>query len=356
VREFIIHNALYWIEEFHLDGLRLDAVHAIIDDGAPHLLHELATRVHALAGDRHVHLILENEENHAHELVRAADGQPLLYSAQWNDDMHHVLHTAATGEDSGYYSAYLGDTRKLGRALAEGFAFQGEMMEYRGRVRGEPCRALPPAAFVAFIQNHDQIGNRAFGDRLGAILSTRRLRAVAATYLLLPQVPMLFMGEEWNAGQPFPFFCDFDGDLAAAIRDGRRAEFSRFAEFQDPEKRERIPNPLALATFESAKLDWHDLNDGTHAEWLEWYRHMLAVRRDVVIPLMPRIGGHAGRYEVLGDGVVAVTWEISEGGRLQLDANLSDISSDAFWAPAGRVIWQEGEPDGAWSVRWSLSA
>ncbi|HEY2132647.1 MAG TPA: malto-oligosyltrehalose trehalohydrolase, partial [Acetobacteraceae bacterium] len=198
VREFIIHNALYWIEEFHLDGLRLDAVHAIIDDGSPHLLHELAARVRELAGDRQVHLILENEENHANKLVREADGRPLLYSAQWNDDVHHVLHTAATGEDDGYYSAYLGDTQKLGRALAEGFAFQGEMMEYRGRARGEPSRALPPAAFVAFIQNHDQIGNRAFGDRLGAILSTRKLRAVAATYLLLPQVPMLFMGEEWN--------------------------------------------------------------------------------------------------------------------------------------------------------------
>jgi 1,4-alpha-glucan branching enzyme len=240
--------------------------------------------------------------------------------------------------------------------LAEGFAFQGEMMEYRGKARGEPSRALPPTAFVAFIQNHDQIGNRAFGDRLGASLSTRKLRAIAATYLLLPQVPMLFMGEEWNAGQPFPFFCDFDGELGKAVRDGRRAEFARFAEFQDPEKRERIPDPLALATFESAKLDWHVLSDGMHAEWLEWYRLVLAVRRDVVVPLIPRIGGQAGRYEVLGDGVVAVTWEISGGGRLWLDANLSDAVCDESRAAAGRVIWQEGEPGDAWSVRWSLSA
>jgi maltooligosyltrehalose trehalohydrolase len=222
VRDFAIHNALYWIKEFHLDGLRLDAVHAITDLGPRHLLDELAERVRAAAGARHVHLILENEENAATTLLRNARGQPLHYTAQWNDDLHHVLHVAATGEAAGYYREYKGDTDKLGRALAEGFAFQGEMMAYRGKPRGESSAHLPPGAFVAFIQNHDQIGNRAFGDRLGRIAPPEAVRAVAAMYLLAPQTPMLFMGEEWGASHPFPFFCDFGGELSGAVRNGRR--------------------------------------------------------------------------------------------------------------------------------------
>ena len=210
VRELVIHNALYWLEEFHLDGLRLDAIHAIIDDSPKHLLTELAERVrHAVGTERHVHLVLENEENEAHWLARAPDGRTPAYTAQWNDDVHHGLHTAATGEQAGYYAEYRGDTKKLARALAEGFCFQGEMMEYRGDARGEPSAHLPASAFVAFIQNHDQVGNRAFGDRLTATTPAEAVRAVAAVYLLAPQIPMLFMGEEWAAAQPFPFFCDF---------------------------------------------------------------------------------------------------------------------------------------------------
>ncbi len=232
IREFFIHNALYWIEEFHFDGLRLDAVHAIVDDAPKPLLNELAERIRGSTPRRHIHLILENENNQASLLIRAG-ARPQLYTAQWNDDVHHVLHVAATGEAAGYYADYVGDTDRLGRALAEGFAFQGEVMSYRGDARGEPSANLPPAAFVAFIQNHDQVGNRAFGDRLSAIAPAAAVRAVAATYLLLPQVPMLFMGEEWAARQPFLFFCDFGAELADAVRDGRRAEFARFPEFEE---------------------------------------------------------------------------------------------------------------------------
>ncbi len=353
VRELVIHNALYWIGEFHLDGLRLDAVHAIIDDSKPHLLEELAMRVRAMAGERQVHLILENEENHAAPLARDAAGHARAYTAQWNDDIHHVLHAAATGEDGGYYGEYLGDTEKLGRALAEGFAFQGQMMEYRGRPRGEASAGLPPTAFVSFIQNHDQIGNRAFGDRLSASVAAPRLRAIAAIYLLLPQVPMLFMGEEWAAAQPFPFFCDFTGDLADAIRDGRRREFSRFAEFADPAKRERIPDPLAEATFAAAKLDWDARDRAPHAVWLDWYRRILAVRHTAIVPLIPGIAGHAARWERRGDAAISVIWRIGARPRLRLDANLSD-TPQAFDAPAGQTIWQEGDAAGAWFVRWSL--
>ena len=205
VREFAIQNALYWLEEFHFDGLRLDVVHQIRDDSPLHLLTELAERVRATVRDRRVHLILENDSNEASRLERDAARRPIWYTAQWNDDLHHSLHTAATGEDGGYYAEYRGDARKLGRALAEGFSFQGETTQYKHEPRGEPCAHLAPLAFVSFLQNHDQIGNRAFGERLGRLATPEAMRALAAIYLLLPQIPMLFMGEEWNAGQPFPF-------------------------------------------------------------------------------------------------------------------------------------------------------
>ena len=358
VREFIIHNALYWIEEFHFDGLRLDAVHAILDDSPKHLLEELAERVRAAAPDRYIHLILENEENRAERLVRDENGRPRWYTAQWNDDVHHVLHVAASGETKGYYVDYKSDTEKLGRALAEGFAFQGELMPYRGRPRGAPSAELPPTAFVAFIQNHDQVGNRAFGDRVTDFAPAEAVRAIAAIYLLLPQIPMLFMGEEWGAGQPFPFFCDFGAELADAVRQGRREEFARFPEFQDPAMRERIPDPMAEATFAAAKLDWEDIERAPHSGWLNWYRRVLAIRRAEIVPRLPAIQV-GGRYEVLGDGAILVRWAIGGGETLVLAANLAATRTAGFPAEPGRVLWQEGEAgrDGTldpWTVRWSV--
>jgi malto-oligosyltrehalose trehalohydrolase/4-alpha-glucanotransferase len=357
VRDYFIHNALYWIEEYHLDGLRLDAVHAILDDSPKHLLEELAERVRAAVPDRPVHLVLENEENQASRLARGKDDRPRWYTAQWNDDVHHVLHVAASGESKAYYADYHGDTEKLGRALAEGFAFQGEQMLYRGHARGEPSAELPPCAFIAFIQNHDQIGNRAFGDRLTHFAPAEAVRAVAATYLLLPQVPMLFMGEEWAAAQPFPFFADFGPELAEAVPKGRREEFARFPEFQDPAMRERIPDPTAEATFAAAKLRWEETAQPEHARWLDWYRRAIATRHAEIVPRLAGIGA-GGRYEVLGEGAVVVRWSLG-GGTLTLAANLSGAQVEGFPASSGRVIWQEGEPGeggefGPWAVRWSV--
>jgi malto-oligosyltrehalose trehalohydrolase len=355
VREFIIHNALYWLEEFNLDGLRLDAVHAILDDSPRHVLDELALRARAFR--RGTHLVLENEENQARRLTRDAGGVPRDYTAQWNDDLHHVLHVAATGEQSGYYADYHGDTAKLGRALAEGFAFQGELMEFRGAPRGEPSSGLPPSAFVAFIQNHDQIGNRAFGDRLTGSVAEAVLRAIASVYLLLPQVPMLFMGEEWGSTQPFPFFCDFAGELGDAVRKGRREEFARFPEFKDEALRERIPDPQAAATFSSAKLEWSDLGKAPHAAWLTWYARLLEIRRSDMAPLFAAIRS-GGSYEVQGDAVVAVRWQLSPHERLVLEVNLSPHPAPVVPAATGRVLWQQGEwRDGAgpWFVRWSVA-
>jgi len=359
VREFIIQNALYWIEEFHVDGLRLDAAHAIVDDGPKHLLEELAERVHAAAGARQVHLVLENEQNQARLLVRGAGGEPRYYSAQWNDDVHHALHVAATGEDQGYYADYLDDGRKLGRALAEGFAFQGEMMEYRGRPRGEPSTGLPSSAFVAFIQNHDQIGNRALGERIDALAAPEAVRAIGAVYLLLPQIPMLFMGEEWGATQPFPFFCDFDGALGEAVREGRRREFARFPAFSDDSMRARIPDPLAASTFVAAKLDWNDLALEPHARRLDWYRRILRVRHDAIVPLIPAVLVGGARYHVVGNGAVWICWPL-QGGRLTLAANLSGTQVQGFPEPSGRVLWLEGDRSTAgtlnpWAVSWTVS-
>lgn len=352
VRDFVIQNAIYWTRQFHLDGLRLDAVHAILDDSPRHILRELAESVRAAAG-RPVHLILENEENQARWLERERPGPPRLYTAQWNDDVHHVLHTAVTGEDQGYYADYFGDTGKLGRALAEGFAFQGELMTCRGTPRGETCAQLPTSAFIAFLQNHDQIGNRAFGDRIRTD-APAALRAAAAAYLLLPQIPMLFMGEEWGATSPFPFFCDFGPDLAEAVRKGRREEFASFPEFQDPARRERIPDPQAEETFESSKLVWDEISQPEHREWLDWYRQILARRREAIVPLIERIR-HGGTFEVVGDAAVVVRWGLEGGTELVLAANLSAVPVRHLPAPEGEVIWEELGPGGAWTVRWWIT-
>jgi malto-oligosyltrehalose trehalohydrolase/4-alpha-glucanotransferase len=362
VRDFMIHNALYWIEEFHLDGLRLDAVHAIIDDSPKHLLEELAERVHALKGpDRHVHLVLENDANQARFLARGADGKPQWYDAQWNDDLHHALHVAASGETGGYYADYADVANKLGRSLAEGFAFQGDPSAYRdGEVRGEPSAHLPPTAFVTFIQNHDQIGNRAFGDRITAFSPAEAVRAVASLYLLSPAPPMLFMGEEWASAQPFPFFCDFGPELAEAVRKGRSEEFAKFPEFQNPEARERIPDATDEQTFLSAKLDWDNIGKAPHADWLAWYRRALSVRCAEVVPRLAGLPGGTGQHDVLGEKLLRVSWQLGDGSRLAVLANLFDRDTTAAGKVDGRVIWTEGQVGaadgrlGPWAVVWTI--
>jgi malto-oligosyltrehalose trehalohydrolase len=258
VREFFVHNALFWLEEYRLDGLRLDAVHAIADDSPVHILRELAEAVRSGPGrGRRVHLVLENDANQARFLARLPSGEARWYDAQWNDDVHHALHVALAGERDGYYRDYAQDLlRQLGRCLAEGFAFQGEPSDYRdGEPRGEPSAHLPPAAFVNFLQTHDQVGNRAFGERLAALAEPDALAAAATVILLAPSPPLLFMGEEHAAPVPFLYFCDFGPDLARAVTAGRRQEFARFDRFADPAARSAIPDPNDPRTFQRSKLD-----------------------------------------------------------------------------------------------------
>ena len=360
VREFFIQNALGWLADFHLDGLRIDAVHAIEDTSPIHVLEELASRARDSFPGRHVHLILENDRNQAAWLERDANRKPRRYTAQWNDDVHHVLHTAITGEDQGYYGDYVGDTAKLGRALAEGFAFQGEVMKYQGSARGQRSWHLPPSAFINFLQNHDQIGNRALGDRISAIASPAAIRAAAAIYLLMPQIPLLFMGEEWGARSPFPFFCDFGSDLASAVREGRREEFAKFADFQDPAKRRLIPDPQAEETFASAKLNWQQARDPEGEAWMDWYRRILDCRRRWIVPASQCIE-HGGEFEILGAGAVVVRWDLPDMDQLILAANLSAVAVSGFHCPVEPPIWLEGtiQPDGQefapWTVAWRIN-
>jgi len=339
VRDFFIHNALYWLEEYHVDGLRLDAIHAILDDSPQPMLCELAEAVRAGPGrERHVHLVLENDANRAFLLKRNAGNRPVWYDAQWNDDLHHGLHVLLTGETSGYYSDYAQDTtRHVARSLAEGFAYQGEPSGFRGTARrGEPSTHLPPTAFVGFLQNHDQIGNRAHGRRLVTLAQEEPLAAAVAALLWSPNVPLIFMGEEFGALTPFLFFCDFEGNLARAVTEGRRREFAAFV--NEVQHGPELPDPNTEETFAHSKIDWTCMRKPRHARWLALYRKALKVRRDHIVPRLRGIGGNAGSYRVLGEGVLAVQWAAAHNETFRLFLNLTPHDMPGRIAAPGKVI------------------
>jgi maltooligosyltrehalose trehalohydrolase len=367
VRDFFIANAVYWLREYRFDGLRLDAVHAIQDDGPVHILEELAQTVaKVLPKDRHVHLVLENDANQARFLNREWAEEPKFYVAQWNDDIHHVFHVLGTGETQGYYVDYAKNVlERLGRCLAQGFAYQGEPSPHReGEARGEPSAHLPPEAFVAFIQNHDQIGNRALGERLTLLAPVEKRTALTAIYLLAPQIPMLYMGEEWATEQPFPFFCDFQGDLANAVREGRRKEFAAFPEFADPAMRERIPDPNDPATAQSAVLNWDERSSVEHAQWLTFYRDLLSLRQERIVPLLGLMQPGAATWDIQASSVLTVEWPLADGRTLRMTGNLGsktffmetapDSLEQIYVSPHARQKGHGIELEG-WGVLWCVA-
>jgi malto-oligosyltrehalose trehalohydrolase len=355
VRQFFIENALYWLSEYRLDGLRVDAVHAMFDQGDTHFIDELVDSVQARPGsERYVHVVLENHHNEARRL--GPKGRTMV--AQWNDDFHHPLHILLTGERDGYYRNYADRTiEHVGRVLAEGFAYQGEIYQTDGHARGERSASLPPTAFVSFIQNHDQIGNRAFGERLTQLAPPEKLRAGLAVLLLAPQIPMLFMGEEYGAAQPFLYFCNYEGDLAKAIREGRRNEFASFGAFADEQRREQIPDPNAESTYLASQLDPEDLKRASHREWLAHTQALLSVRAAKLVPLIPEIVAGAARYSV-DDRMLTVRWPLNGGRALVMQANFADAAKaapgagDVWYSTAGAAA--RGHELGAWEVRLSL--
>ena len=363
VRRFFMHNALYWIEEFRIDGLRLDAVHAMHDPSRVFIADAIARALRRGPGrERHVHVVLENGLNDAARLQRLGDGTPRHASAQWNDDVHHALHAIATGERDGYYADFATDPQRwLGRALAEGFAYQGEISAWRGGVpRGTPSAHLPPVAFVNSVQTHDQVGNRAFGERIGMLVAgthrTDALRAWVACVLLTPAVPMLFMGEEYGAATPFLYFCDFDGALGRAVADGRRKEFGRFAAFADPAARLRIPDPNDATTFARSKLDWAQRDDAEHHAWLHFYSGLLALRQRCLVPWLPSARSGACQYEP--GHALQVRWPLGHGRTWCLLANLSESSLARPPSSQGEVVYDSAPGDTEarppWSVRVTL--
>jgi maltooligosyltrehalose trehalohydrolase len=355
VRAFAIENALYWLGEYRIDGLRLDAVHSIVELGEISMLHDLSVAVGRLAAEtaRHIHLVLENDDNRVSVLDPGQDPPRGKYHAQWNDDYHHAWHVLLTGETQGYYRDYQrSPLRDIARALGSGFVYQGEPSAHRGgQSRGEPSGKLSPTAFVNFLQNHDQIGNRALGDRLEAQVRPEAIEAALAITLLAPAIPMLFMGEEWGSKAPFPFFCDFKGDLAEAVRNGRSGEYAwAYAKYRD-----EVPDPLEESTFRSAVLDWQTRNEPAGRQRLAMVRELLAVRRREIIP---RLAGAAfGEAQAADNGLVTASWRLGDGTRLQLRANLSaseitdkprETSAIPIWGGEGGTVMKP------WSVFWRL--
>jgi maltooligosyltrehalose trehalohydrolase len=339
VSDFFTDNAVYWLNEYRLDGLRFDAVHAI-DNHA--WLRELSDHIRAkVQHGRHVHLVLENEHNSASLLESHFD-------AQWNDDAHNTLHVLLTGETEGYYHAYEDQPiRRLARVLSEGFAYQGDPSPiHDGAPRGESSGHLPPTSFVMFLQNHDQIGNRAFGERLRKLTSDDALRAATGLLLLSPQIPMLFMDEEYGSTQPFLFFTDYTGDLADAVREGRRREFARFSSFSDEKKRAQIPDPNDVKTFAASSPLLSDQAQDRR-DWMHFYQSALAVRAKLITPRLKHAKALGATVLTAANtaanadaNALIARWKLGDGETLSIALNLSTDNVPLPDIPAGKLIFE----------------
>ncbi|QPF83440.1 malto-oligosyltrehalose trehalohydrolase [Bradyrhizobium genosp. L] len=353
VRAFAVGSVVSWLRDYRFDGLRFDAVNMIVEAGDVAVVHDFSNAAGRLAAEtgRHINLVLENGDNLASLLDAAEDPPRGKFRGQWNDDYHHAWHVLLTGETQGYYEDYQRAPKQdLARALSSGYIYQGEVSAFWGnKPRGELSGALSPTCFINFLQNHDQIGNRPLGDRLVSIAKPEAVAAALAVTLIAPTTPMLFMGEEWGATQPFPFFCDFKGDLANAVRKGRREEFAwAYAKYGDD-----VPDPLAETTMQSAVLDWTALDYDPGRARLELVRGLLAVRRREITP---RLAGARFGDASVNDDLLTAHWQMSDGHTLWLTANLSDHAITDAPGPKGTAIWGgalSGNLPG-WAVLWHI--
>jgi maltooligosyltrehalose trehalohydrolase len=278
VRRFILDNACSWIREYHVDGLRLDATHALIDESPRHIVQEVAEAVRAEAG-RHIIVHAEDHRNLALMVEDAAAGGWGL-DGIWADDFHHVIRVMTAGDTHGYYQDFAGHTRELATCLEDGWLYSGEHSDYLNHARGTNAARIPMQRFVVCIQNHDQVGNRAMGDRLHHTIRPEVWRAMSVVLLTAPMTPLLFMGQEWAASTPFQYFTDLEPELGRAVTEGRRGEFKAFPEFASPDAGRRIPDPQAESTFLNSRLRWDERSSGEHARTLSLYRSLLALRRE----------------------------------------------------------------------------
>lgn len=333
VRRYAIDNALRWFSEFHIDGLRLDAVHAIVDHTAVHLLEELAVETRRLSAHlgRPLALIAESDLNDP-TLVTARSGGGYGLTAQWDDDIHHAIHAAVSGERQGYYGDF-GSLQALANTLRHAFFHAGTYSSFRGRTHGRPIdtRRMPASAFVAYTTTHDQVGNRAIGDRPGFYLSPGQLAVKAALVLSSPYTPMLFMGEEWGASTPFQFFTSHpEPELGKATAEGRKAEFAEHGwDSAD------IPDPQDPSTFERSKLDWSETATGDHIRLLETYRGLFALRRRYAELTDPWLENLTVDYDE------AERWIVLHRGALRVVCNLSENEVTVPVGGTSLLAWDE---------------
>ncbi|MCP3136348.1 malto-oligosyltrehalose trehalohydrolase [Pyxidicoccus xibeiensis] len=333
VRSLVLSNVEMWIRDYHADGLRLDAAHAIIDDGKPHLLTEIAERARAAAPGRRVLVIAEDERNERRLLLPTAkDGLGL--DGVWADDFHHQMRRAFAGDSEGYYQDYTGSTEDLARTLRQGWFYEGQVSKNLGHARGTKAEGLEPWRFVHCIQNHDQVGNRALGERLGHDVSPAAFRAMSTLLLLSPYTPLLFMGQEWNASTPFLYFTDHNAELGRLVTEGRRKEFAGFKRFAGAE----VPDPQAQDTFKRSRLDWSEAEKPEHAGVRALYRELLRLR--ATDAALKEIG--PGSYDARALGPDAVLLERRGGGQtLQVLVSLRGSVEHRVPPGAELVLWSE---------------
>ncbi|CAN5553667.1 malto-oligosyltrehalose trehalohydrolase [soil metagenome] len=377
VRSFFVQSALHWFREYRIDGFRFDAVHAMLDDSDPDIMKTIAAALRAeaaLTPGRHFFLVLENDSNDASRLVggdlQAGFG---VFDGQWNGDFHHPVHVLLTGETDGYYEEYAeGTLGQLGRVMTQGFSRQGGPHNAPGtKPRTAADSTIALAASINFLQNHDHVGNRAFGERLIELSETEPLRLAVAMCLLSPPPPLLFMGEEWGATTPFLYFSDYADELREAITKGRREEFAQFPRFSDPAVRAQIPDPCSEATFHQSKLDWRATDLMASRRWKALYTELLATRKRDIEPLLPRLRTGAHDFEVIDDRALRVLWRFSPAnsesaaGKQDVLEMIVNMSEQPTLVPrsqrqrAGVVesmgtidIDADGDVFGAWSGRW----